>query len=128
MKHPLHQNKDYPTHVVLLDLAAQGDCDCVPNDQMREAAMELVQLNEKIVELSAEVDRCKKAFKLKSEGTRKFLPCSGHMGKVDSIKDGCPWCKVERLGAAMNEFCDRVETGEIRSTHTYNRFKRLLER
>jgi len=29
---------------------------------------------------------------------------------------------------AMNEFCDRVEAGEIRSRHTYAKFKGILGR
>lgn len=27
----------------------------------------------------------------------------------------------------MREFCDQVESGEVRSTYTYNKFKQLLE-
>lgn len=30
------------------------------------------------------------------------------------------------LAAGLREFCSRVERGEVRSTCTYNRFKKLL--
>jgi hypothetical protein len=29
---------------------------------------------------------------------------------------------------AMNEFCERVEKGEVRSTKTYNKFKEILKK
>lgn len=32
-----------------------------------------------------------------------------------------------QLRAAAQEFCDRVEAGKVRSTYTYNKFKKLLE-
>lgn len=35
--------------------------------------------------------------------------------------------KIHGMRAAMQEFCDRVESGEVRSTYTYNKFKQLLE-
>lgn len=34
--------------------------------------------------------------------------------------------EIERLKAAMQEFVDRVDKGEVRSTKTYNKFKALL--
>jgi len=40
-------------------------------------------------------------------------------------------CANQRIGEyreAMQEFCDRVESGEVRSTYTYNKFKQLLNK
>lgn len=36
--------------------------------------------------------------------------------------------KFEEMHDAMNEFCDRVEVGEVRSRKTYAKFKAILER
>ncbi len=36
--------------------------------------------------------------------------------------------KIREMSAAMNEFCDRVEAGEIRSRRTYGKFKEILGR
>ena len=30
--------------------------------------------------------------------------------------------------AAMQEFCDRCDLGEVRSTYTYEKFKKILSR
>jgi len=35
--------------------------------------------------------------------------------------------EIDRLRAAMQEFVDRCERGEVRSKYTYNKFKKLLE-
>lgn len=36
--------------------------------------------------------------------------------------------ELDAARAAIGEFCDRVEAGEVRSTYTYNKFKELLGR
>ncbi len=53
MKHPLHQNEEYPAHVVLFDLAAQEGCDGEPYDQMQEAGEIIKRNNENINQLEA---------------------------------------------------------------------------
>lgn len=35
---------------------------------------------------------------------------------------------LEEALAAMQEFCDRVENGDVRSTYTYTKFKAILEK
>lgn len=35
--------------------------------------------------------------------------------------------KAPELLEAMQEFCDRVDKGEVRSTKTYNKFKQLIQ-
>jgi hypothetical protein len=35
--------------------------------------------------------------------------------------------RIEQLEAALREFCDRVDRGEVRSVKTYAKFKALLE-
>lgn len=34
---------------------------------------------------------------------------------------------ILELRSAIREFCDRVESGEVRSSYTYGKFKQLLE-
>lgn len=47
------------------------------------------------------------------------------VGIVQSIKDA--EAHVVSLREAMEEFCIRVESGEVRSVYTYNKFKELLD-
>ena len=35
--------------------------------------------------------------------------------------------RIEQLEAALREFCDRVDRGEVKSVTTYAKFKSLLE-
>lgn len=46
-------------------------------------------------------------------------------GTEKAVDDGIT--HIHELRAAMEEFCTRVEAGEVRSSYTYNKFKKLLE-
>ncbi len=45
-------------------------------------------------------------------------------GKMSRLEDVS--AELVRAKAAMQEFCDRVDRGEVRSAYTYNKFKDLL--
>jgi len=46
-------------------------------------------------------------------------------GTEKAVDDGIT--HIHEFRAAMEEFCTRVEAGEVRSSYTYNKFKKLLE-
>lgn len=61
---------------------------------------------------------------------------SGVGGTITKLKEenqellneqGELFTKIANLELAMQEFVDRVDKGEVRSTYTYNKFKKLLK-
>lgn len=55
-----------------------------------------------------QIEKFKRMFELKSEATKRFEPCSGHIGKVNSQKDGCPWCRLERAEQQHQRDVERI--------------------
>lgn len=49
----------------------------------------------------------------------------GHEGENNAPYEAA--VEIERLRAALREFCDRVDRGEVKSVRTYAKFKALLE-
>lgn len=51
-------------------------------------------------------------------------PTIGQWNTPEMLRDAAS--EIEKLRAALQEFVDRCDRGEVRSRYTYSKFKRLL--
>lgn len=64
----------------------------------------------------AEID-WKRRYEIKAAHAETWQPCPGHRGKIDTRRDGCPWCEIERLRGKLGSI--RYYT-ERAVAHGYN--------
>ena len=112
-----------------------GADDCNLGAIVNEKNLKLEEQTKEIERLRALLQRADsrlEAFGLwKNTPTRKAI-AAALSGEKSDLEKGAVAAdardEIERLRAAMTEFCERVERGEIRSRRTYAKFNELLGR
>lgn len=70
---------------------------------LRYAALDCADAADEIERLTSELAKSERKFEIKSAHSEMWQPCSGHRGKIDTRRDGCPWCRAEAAEARVRE-------------------------